>query len=119
MTRATSWVPRRVSLTNEDHIVPAALAGDNWTLTLIRESVQPLAKALWTCVSFAGVQQIILVGGFATALGDVYLDMLNEELLDATDFGLFRSAAEGLVVSGDNQDIASLVGAHFYTTRSA
>jgi glucokinase len=65
-------------LSNEDHIVPAALAGDPWALGIIRECTRPLARALLFTVMAAGLERIFIMGGFAQSMGQAYLEILRD-----------------------------------------
>lgn len=66
-------------LTNEDHLVPAAVQGDEWALGIIRSCTVPLARALCTVLLGAGLDEVAVIGGFAQRLGQPYLRILGEE----------------------------------------
>ena len=65
------------SLNNEMHLVPAALAGDVWAWDVIREAMTPLASVLTIAAHVTGAQQVVIIGGFASALGERYADELR------------------------------------------
>jgi predicted NBD/HSP70 family sugar kinase len=70
----------RNNLTNEGHIVPAAKAGDGWTLSVIREATLPLASVLATAVQLCGLHRIVVIGGFAGAMGKTYETLLDDAI---------------------------------------
>ena len=52
-------------ISNEEHLVPSALAGDPWTLELIRSCTQPLGQMLRSLTIAVGLDRIAVMGGFA------------------------------------------------------
>ncbi|ADV82057.1 ROK family protein [Terriglobus saanensis] len=88
------------TLTNEQHIVPAALAGDDWTLRLIRESTRPLARVLLANVLGVGLQKVFIIGGFAQALGSLYLQMLTDLMGEMSQYAVLEDAIPTLVEAG-------------------
>lgn len=102
------------TLNNEDHLVPAALLGDDWALDVIRECTRPLARALVTTALAVGLEKVIIIGGFALRLGAVYLDILRPLLKSECDYSLIKDYAAELVMLGDAQEEACLEGAAVY-----
>ena len=51
------------TLTNEKHIVPAVLSGDEWATDLLRRCTYPLAHMLRTVAVTNAVQKIAVIGG--------------------------------------------------------
>ncbi len=74
------------TLRNETHLVPAALAGDRWALEVIRRNTQPLGKCLALVTAALGLDQIAIMGGFAQSLGPVYIQLLQETMMDQSSF---------------------------------
>ena len=102
------------TLTNEDHLVPSAVLRDPWALDVIRACSRPLAKTLLSVVLAAGVEKIIIIGGFALALGEVYLDLIRTELIAACDYEVMTDYVQELVAIGNVEDEACLKGAAIY-----
>jgi C7-cyclitol 7-kinase len=107
--RATSG-----TLTNERHLVPAALLGDPWALGVIRECTRPLARVLITTALAAGLEKVVVIGGFALQLGARYLGVLEPLLESAGDYHVMRDRAHGLVMLGRVEEEACLEGAAVY-----
>ena len=102
------------TLTNEHHLVPAAALRDPWALDIIRTCSRPLARMLLSVVLAVGVQKVIIIGGFALALGEVYLDIIRTDLIAACDYGVMADYVHGLVAMGNVNDEACLKGAAIY-----
>ncbi len=102
------------TLTNEKHIVPAARMQDPWALEIIRRCIRPLAAALLLVTASAGLERIVVIGGFALSLGQRYLDLLQEEMLDACDYEILAEKIPGLLVMGNAGEEACLQGAALY-----
>jgi predicted NBD/HSP70 family sugar kinase len=77
-------------LTNEDHLVPAIRAGDNWSLCALRDGIQPLATVINTVIIALGLQGILVIGGFAFSVGEIYLHFLRQMLHAASDYSALR-----------------------------
>ena len=102
------------TLNNEHHLVPAALIGDDWTLSIIRECSEPLAKTLLAVTLAAGLEKVIIIGGFALQLGETYLNILRSLLRSNCDYQVLKDCAEGLVMLGGTEEEACLEGAAVY-----
>ncbi|MFY9631811.1 MAG: ROK family protein [Candidatus Cybelea sp.] len=102
------------SLTNEDHLVPAALLGDPWVLNIIREAVAPLAATLLTLIVGAGLERVALMGGFAQRLGSTYLSALRTAIVEATDAGPAQFDVEGVLAISRTGIEPGLLGAARY-----
>ena len=74
-------------LTNEEHLIPAALRADAWSLDVIRRCTRPLARVLCAVLMGAGLEEIAVIGGFAQALGQPYARILGEELGRLATYG--------------------------------
>lgn len=66
------------AITNELDLVPAVLAGDAWALSIVTRATAPLAAVLATAVQACGLQRIVVIGGFACALGAAYERLLED-----------------------------------------
>ncbi len=102
------------TLTNEDHIVPAAHAHDEWALDVIRHCTGPLARVLLFVTAAAGLDKIVVIGGFALSLGQLYLDILQTEMAGNCDYQLLSDKLPGLLVMGSADEEACLRGAAVY-----
>jgi glucokinase len=102
------------TLTNEDHIVPAALLHDEWTLEVIRQCTGPLARVLLTVTAACGLDKVVVIGGFALSLGRQYLDILQSELVGNCDFKILSDKLPDLLVMGSADEEACLRGAAAY-----
>jgi predicted NBD/HSP70 family sugar kinase len=101
-------------LNNEEHIVPAIRANDPWALALISESTRPLARMLLSVTLAVGLERIIVIGGFALALGETYLQVLRSELREACDYRVVHEYLENLIEAGSAEEEACLLGAAVY-----
>jgi glucokinase len=90
------------SITNEDHIIPAALAGDVWALKIIRECTRPLARTLLSNVMGGGLERLFIVGGFAQALGRVYRQILLDLMIEMSHYAVVREVIPSLIDVGAN-----------------
>lgn len=99
------------TLNNEDHIVPAARLGDAWSLAVIRRATRPLARVLLTVAVAAGIERVVIIGGFALSLGAVYLQLLREELAAECRYSVFDPYVQSLVELGTGFEDACLLGA--------
>lgn len=105
-------------LNNEEHLVPAAGMGDEWALSVIRESTKPLATVLNVACFCAGLDRIVIIGGFALALGSVYLNVLRELMRQASDFEVLNERLPDMIQMGDMNEEACLMGAAAYADRA-
>ncbi len=101
-------------LTNEAHIVPAARLGDPWALDIIARATAPLARALLAVTVASGLERVVVIGGFALSLGDIYLKALKNEMLKISDYDMISDRIEGLLVMGKAGEEACLEGAALY-----
>lgn len=106
------------AISNEEHLIPAALCGDGWARSVIERAARPLARVLAAIVASAGVDRIVVIGGFAQRLGGLYGEMLAAHLatlLDARSFA--RLAGNGVHVCDDGEEVCLAGAAAFYRTR--
>jgi C7-cyclitol 7-kinase len=97
-------------LTNESDLVPAAKLGDPWVWSIIEEATLPLGWVLADAAQLCGPQRVILIGGFACALGDRYAGVVEAAMrqrLAPAQFG----ALDKLVEVCDDADDSCLRGA--------
>ena len=74
------------AITNEQHLVPAAREGDEWALNVIRRCTIPLGHILATATVAAGLDRIVITGGMARSLGQLYVDLLLETMTSLYSF---------------------------------
>jgi glucokinase len=103
------------SLSNEHHIVPAALASDPWTLDVVKDCTKPLGGILATLTVAAGLQHIFVIGGFAQTLGTVYLECLRGFLMAHNSFSAFPFASPALLSICTTNEETCLLGTAAYT----
>jgi C7-cyclitol 7-kinase len=84
------------TITNEEHLVPAILGGDEWALEVLTTCTRPLARVLLMIAVAAGLDRVFLIGGFAQALGSVYLDRLRALAFEASRFELVEASLASL-----------------------
>jgi glucokinase len=106
-------------LTNEDHLAPSALQGDKWTIRVIEYGTRPLAQALMATLVSTGLTRIVVIGGFALALGSQYVRILENELQKLSDYKLFQACVSGMVTLGQPDEEACLIGAAVYAQRES
>jgi predicted NBD/HSP70 family sugar kinase len=99
------------TLTNEADLIPALRAGEPLALALLHASVRPLAGTLAALIVGAGLERIVVIGGFARALGTLYRDVLTAELAGSFDAGPIELDLEGLVTVCGPDEEPSLLGA--------
>src|SRR5260221_3074232 len=112
---ATRFCGGTGDLTNEEHLVPGAIAGDAWALSVVRDGTRALARTLATVVLASGVRRIIVTGGFACALGPVYVAMLRALLREACDYRLMPGPTALIPIAEHGED-RCLEGAAAFTS---
>ncbi|MFA4903595.1 MAG: ROK family protein [Desulfobaccales bacterium] len=106
-------------LTNEDHIAPAVMQGDEWTLRVLEYATRPLAQTILTIWLAIGLTRIILIGGFALAVGSHYTRILENELQKLSDYKLLQEGVGGMVTLGQPDEEACLIGAAVYAQKES
>jgi C7-cyclitol 7-kinase len=79
-------------LTNERHIVPAINAQDPWTSKIAVDCTRPLIRSLLTVTMAMGLEKVFFIGGFATALGDRYLEIVRQLAHGLSHYEVARDA---------------------------
>lgn len=105
------------TLNNEEHIVPAAISGDQWCMDIIRQATRPLARVILSVVLGAGVERVTMIGGFTLSLGGVYLQILREELVANCSYSVLRDEIGTLVELGVGCEEVCLIGAGAFAQR--
>ena len=102
-------------ISNEADLVPAARRGETWALNLIRERTKPLARVVLDVVVAAGIEHVIIIGGFAVCLGEVYRRILQGHILEQCDYHVMQGFLANLITIGDED--ACLLGTAAYASR--
>lgn len=92
-------------------LVTAAHAGDGFATRVVSTGTAALAAAVTAMFTAIGVQRFLLIGGFAQAVGPLYIELLRRSLRGAGCFGLSDREVDDLVELGAPDDDHSLVGA--------
>ncbi len=100
------------TLSNELHIVPAARNGDLWIRAVLHEAIDPLAQLLITVTLAAGVEKVVIIGGFAQALGTVYLDIVRDMVAASTSYAALPPTTSWIELATEKQPC--LAGAAAY-----
>jgi C7-cyclitol 7-kinase len=101
------------TLNNEEHLVPAVRAGDAWSLRVLQEGTRPLAVVLNTIVLALGLEGILVIGGFAFAIGEIYIELLRQMIRTRCDYSALRFSPD-MVRFGNMCGEACLRGAAEY-----
>jgi C7-cyclitol 7-kinase len=102
-------------VSNEADLVPAARRGDAWAVNFIRERTKPLARVVLDTVIAAGVQHVVVIGGFAVSLGETYREILQDHVLNQCDYRVMRSFLNNVISIGEED--ACLLGTAAYAAR--
>ena len=103
-------------ITNEAHLVPAALQRDPWAIAVIRTCTKPLARIALSVVLGAGLERIVIIGGFALRLGTTYLEILRSAISEISQYRVLSQTLSDLVQLGDPDEEACLRGAAVFAT---
>lgn len=106
------------TLNNEDHLVPAIRSGDRWAIGVMNAAMLPLADVLAAAAFALGLDEIIVVGGFALSIGATYEQALND-LVAAPNAGTAFALPRRFVSLGAAHPDACLLGAAAYARRLA
>jgi predicted NBD/HSP70 family sugar kinase len=111
---ATSFGATQDHLTNEEHLVPAALAGDAWAWKVVREAQAPLAGVLATTIVAASLEKVLIIGGFAASIGDPYITSLCDAVQSRLTPGLIDVRIDKIIACGHSAGEACLRGAGLF-----
>lgn len=101
------------AIENELHLVPAALAKDSWACAIIQSGIVALASSLAMIVTAQGLKSIIIMGGFATALGSYYIDALQNRI-DQLTKGMLSNSVSVTSATSFTHDWPTLRGCGIY-----
>lgn len=97
-------------LTNEEHLVPAALAGDPWTWNLIETCTRPLARTILATIMVAGLDRVFIIGGFAESLGRAYHQLLSRLVVDCSRYAVMGDRLNDVIHVAASEEDACLKG---------
>lgn len=100
---------RADAITNEQ-VVAAIRGGDRFATEVLRGSLLHLAAAVGAVFAAIGIRRYLFIGGFATALGERFIDVLGDELVRAGCFGLDAAATRAMLALGEPDDDHCLIG---------
>lgn len=99
------------------HIAEAVRGRDAFALGVLQRSLAFLASAIVAIYTAIGIRRFILVGGFAWAIGDAYVEHLLTELQRIGCFGLGEEDLARMVRLGPADDECGLIGAGMHLDR--
>ncbi|HKT03914.1 MAG TPA: ROK family protein [Rugosimonospora sp.] len=94
----------------------AVAGGDAFALDVLRTGLAHLASAVTALFTAAGICHYVIVGGFAQAIGQSYVDLLAEQLDARGCFGLPPERIRRMAQLGEPDDDHALIGAGRITT---
>jgi len=101
------------SLTNKE-VVYAIHKNDEFAIKILKKSHYYLADAMSCIYNAIGVDNFIIIGGFAIAVGKQYIDFLTEQLKIIGCFGKKENDIEKMIRLGESNDDHCLIGAGIY-----
>jgi len=84
--------------------------GDEFSKLLLRESIKPIANSISFIYSLIGIEKYIIIGGFASAVGKYYLDIVEELILEKLPMGLGCDDIKNMLMLGACDDNDGLIG---------
>ena len=99
---------------NEDHIVPAAKMGDEWIIRNITHCTSYLSNVLSTAFMAYGLEKIFVIGGFANALSEIYLNIIKNQFTEHTRYHLIPENIHEAIELKVEHEHAPLYGAAQY-----
>jgi glucokinase len=91
-------------------LVAAVQHDDEFAIDVLRGSLRPLASAVACMFAAIGVRRYLFIGGFALAIGQPFVTLLGDELVQLGCFGLNEEQTRGMLRLGLADDDHSLVG---------
>lgn len=102
------------TLRNESHLVPAVLADDVWATTIVTRCTAKLACCLGAVAMALGLEKIVVMGGFASALGEPYIRILRNAFTEHTRGGFWVGNADACIELIPRGEEVGLLGAAAY-----
>jgi predicted NBD/HSP70 family sugar kinase len=104
-------------LTNEQHLAPAARAGDVWALDVVRRAAEPLAQTLVTLITGAGLEKVFLIGGFADSMRPVYVRTIRDLARKYCRYPVLEERIGNMIDAAEAGDETCLRGAALFAIR--
>lgn len=89
----------------------AARMGDGFARAALGRSTDMLAKAIHALVLYDAPDTIVLCGGFALAVGELYRELLVDGVARRFSLLYSRDDIESMIVMGADDDLDNLIGA--------
>jgi glucokinase len=99
------------------HIAAAVRSGDRLAFSVLRRSLTFLANSIAAIYTAIGIRRFILMGGFAWAVGNAYVEQLQSELRRIGCFGLIEEDIGRMVRLSPADDDCGLIGAGIHLNR--
>jgi len=100
---------RPAAITNEA-IAAAARVGDPFTDRVLHTALRPLAMAVAGVFAAIGIRRYLFIGGFAVAVGERFVEILGDEVVEQGCFGLAPAEIRAMLSLGAADDDHSLIG---------
>jgi predicted NBD/HSP70 family sugar kinase len=104
-------------LSNERHLVPALRDGDEWALSILRACTRPLARVVLSVLMGAGLERVLIIGGFALSVGQPYLEVFRSLITEESDYSVVAEGLEEMIELSKPNEEACLQGAAVYARR--
>lgn len=83
---------------------------DAFAIHILRQALRPMASAVSCLFAAIGVRRFLFIGGFALAVGQRYIDLLGDQLVEFGCFGLREPEVRAMLTLGVADDEHSLLG---------
>lgn len=84
--------------------------GDAFAEEVLRMSIRPLVRAILSVHALIGIERYVLIGGFAVAVGDAYVEEVKRQIKELRPFGLSDQEVESMIHLGEADDDHGLIG---------
>ncbi|WP_027085485.1 ROK family protein [Cohnella panacarvi] len=88
-------------------MIKALAAEDDFAKIILDESIKPLAHSMSFICQLIGIKRFVIIGGFAIAVGNPYIETLKRHLNELHEF---QKDTEIEIVFGENDDNHGLIG---------
>ncbi len=105
------------AITNEEYLVPAIRAGDDFASSVLEEATRPLVHCLATMALGIGIEQFIFIGGLALSIGEPYLETVRRIWSERASYHMWDERPDTFFVLGRSGDEPCLVGAGMVALR--
>jgi 3-dehydroquinate synthetase/MoaA/NifB/PqqE/SkfB family radical SAM enzyme/nucleoside-diphosphate-sugar epimerase/radical SAM superfamily enzyme YgiQ (UPF0313 family)/predicted NBD/HSP70 family sugar kinase/adenine/guanine phosphoribosyltransferase-like PRPP-binding protein len=99
---------------NNSVFADAVAEGDEWALGILQELAEPVAHAINQVSTVSGIRDFYVVGGFAIANGDAYLEALLEHLRTIRLLNREQNHFDGHIALGYSDDADGMRGAGYF-----